>query len=104
MDVNVALTYIVTLWLFATTEDECAKLSEESGHRVVSFKYGFCVLKISECCCKPVCYTIEKELATMQLITNLLVGLGMVELALVDYFVMGEAKCTYIFLLYRFNA
>ena len=40
----------------------------------------------------------------MQLITNLLVGLGMVELALVDYFVMGEAKCTYIFLLYRFNA
>src|SRR5215467_13011388 len=32
----------------------------------------------------PVCYTIEKELPTMQLITNLLVGLGMVELALVD--------------------
>jgi len=79
MDVNVALTYIVTLWFFATTEDECAKLSEESGHRVVSFRYGFCVLKISECCCKPVCYTIEKELPTMQLITNLLVGLGMVE-------------------------
>jgi hypothetical protein len=48
-------------------------------------------LKISECYCKPVCYTIEKELPTMQLITNLLVGLGMVELALVDYFVMGEA-------------
>jgi len=49
------------------------------------------VLKISECCCKPVCHTIEKELATMQLITNLLVGLGMVELALADYFVMREA-------------
>lgn len=27
----------------------------------------------------------------MQFITNLLVGLGMAELALVDYFVMGEA-------------
>jgi hypothetical protein len=27
----------------------------------------------------------------MQLITNLLVGLGMAELVLVDYFVMGEA-------------
>jgi len=27
----------------------------------------------------------------MQLITNLVVGLGMAELALVDYFVMGEA-------------
>jgi hypothetical protein len=43
------------------------------------------------CCCKPVCYTIEKESPAMQFITNLLVGLGMVELALVDYFVMGEA-------------
>ena len=82
----------MTFWnYFATTEDECAKLSEESGYRVVSFTYGFCVFKISECCCKPVCYTIKKELPTMQLITNLLVGLGMVELALVDYFVMGEA-------------
>jgi hypothetical protein len=46
---------------------------------------------ISECCCKPVCYTIEKELLTMQLITNLQVSLEMAELALVDYFVMGEA-------------
>ena len=27
----------------------------------------------------------------MQLITNMLAGLGMAELALVDYFVMGEA-------------
>ena len=38
------------------------------------------VAGISECC-----YTIEKELLTMR------VGLGMAELALVDYFVMGEA-------------
>jgi hypothetical protein len=35
--------------------------------------------------------TIGKELLAMQLITNLLVILIMAELALVDYFVMGEA-------------
>jgi hypothetical protein len=35
--------------------------------------------------------TIGKELLSMQLITNLLVILIMAELALVDYFVMGEA-------------
>jgi hypothetical protein len=35
--------------------------------------------------------TIGKELLTMQLITNLLVILRMGELALVEYFVMGEA-------------
>jgi len=35
--------------------------------------------------------TIGKELLSMLLITNLLVILRMAELALVDYFVMGEA-------------
>ena len=36
----------MTLWLFATTENGCAKLSEEIGYRVVSLRYGFFMLKI----------------------------------------------------------
>jgi hypothetical protein len=69
-------------------------LSEEIGYRSQHQIWVLPVEDISECCCKPVCYTsatTEKELLTMQLITNLRVGLGMAEVALVDYFVMGEA-------------
>src|SRR5215469_11515242 len=49
---------------------------------------GLMCCYVSECYYKLVRYY---KLLTMQLITYLLVDLGMTEFALVDYFVMGEA-------------
>lgn len=52
---------------------------------------SFACCSTSECYCSQFAIIIGKELSIMQFITNFLVILRMAELALVDYFVMGEA-------------